>query len=108
MVFDQLEIKTILHRLLLPLPAGAVPSRLPAPLDLPCRSMDGCPIVLRPRTSSADSANPPVPQMKVPVRSPHPLSTRGGRVGLDQIPPRVARMVSVAIVRRRCKPFRLL
>ncbi|CNW50139.1 Uncharacterised protein [Mycobacterium tuberculosis] len=44
---------------------------------MPCRSRwTGCRSCCVPgRPSSADSANPPVPQMKVPVRSPHPLST---------------------------------
>lgn len=110
MVFDQLEIKTILHRLLrryrLELSRPDYQPRWDySAMPIP---MDGMPIVCVPgRPSSADSANPPVPQMKVPVRSPHPLSTRGGsRSGSD--PAAVARMVSVAIVRRRCKPFRLL
>ncbi|CKT91354.1 cytochrome P450 [Mycobacterium tuberculosis] len=51
MVFDQLEIKTILHRLLRRYRLGGVPPPPPPPRDYSAMPipMDGMPIVLRPR-----------------------------------------------------------
>ncbi len=102
---DQLEIKTILHRLLrryrLEL---SRPDFTKAPLGLHSMPipMDGCRSCCVPgRPSSAGFRQSTGAADESAMRSLLDL-----RWGVGSIRPRrVARMVSVAIVRRRCKPF---